>query len=130
MTDEFLGRGWRFPVGTDHRDDVALVEGEQDIEQAIEIIVGTAKGERVMRPEFGCRIHDHVFSSVNATTINLIENAVRDALVEWEPRIDLEGVTAKRDDRNPNRLLIDIKYRVRSTNSTSNMVYPFYLEER
>lgn len=124
--DALPGRGWAFPVTTDHRGDISLSAGDQSITDSIRIILGTAKGERVMRPEFGCEIHDHVFDSIDGATITLVESSVREALIEWEPRIDVKSVAARRDSENPNKLLIDIAYRIRSTNADSNMVYPFY----
>jgi len=129
MAEEFLGTGWSFPVGTDHRGDVAVSSADEDIQESIRIILGTAKGERLMRPEFGCDIHKHLFSAATPSTLNLIESSVREALVRWEPRIDIESVDAHTDDEEPNKVLIEIAYHVRTTNSLSNMVYPFYLTE-
>jgi phage baseplate assembly protein W len=129
MSDEFLGTGWAFPVTTDPRGSVRTSEAADDVRESIRIILGTAKGERVMRPEFGCEIHDHVFSAATPSTLNLIESSVREALVQWEPRIDVEAVDARTDDDAPNRVLVEIEYRVRTTNSLSNMVYPFYITE-
>lgn len=129
MARDFLGTGWQAPVATDHRGDIELSSGEDNIEENVKLILGTAQGERVMRPEFGCAIHDYVFSTIDLTTLSLIEDAVRDALIRWEPRIDIEDIDARPDESQPNRVLIDIEYRIRSTNSTANMVYPFYLEE-
>jgi len=129
MSDEFLGTGWAFPVATDARGSVRTVDTEDDIREAIRLILGTAKGERVMRPEFGCEIHDHVFSSVTPATLNLIESRVREALVQWEPRIDIESVDARTDDEEPHKVQIEIEYWVRTTNSLSNLVYPFYITE-
>jgi phage baseplate assembly protein W len=129
MKRTYLGGGWPFPVRTDHTGSIALSENEQDVEEAIRTILGTAKGERVMRPEFGSTLNEYVYSSVDATTLNLMENAVESSLIEWEPRIDLESVSAAPDETNGRRLLIDIKYRVRSTNAVMNLVYPFYLKE-
>jgi len=106
-----------------------MTEGEENIERSVRIILGTAKGERVMRPEFGCEIHDQVFSSLSPATLNRIEESVRSALVRWEPRIDVEDVDAAPDTRNPNKVLVEIEYWVQSTNSRSNMVYPFYVQE-
>lgn len=124
--DELPGGGWSFPVGTDYKGDISLSKGQLSIEDSIKIILGTAKGERVMRPEFGCDIHEHVFDSINETTITLVKTAVREALIKWEPRIDVTSVTAHRDRDNHSKLVIDIRYLVRSTNSEANMVYPFY----
>jgi hypothetical protein len=92
------------------------------------MILGTARGERVMRPDFGCGIHDLVFAVNNATTAGRVVGEVRQALIQWEPRIDVLDVTASPDATEPNRLLIEIEYRVRATNSRFNLVYPFYLE--
>lgn len=129
MSEEFLGTGWAFPVETDDRGSVRLSDAETDIRESIRLILGTAKGERIMRPEFGCEIHDHVFSSATPATLNLLESSVREALVQWEPRIDIEDIDARTDDEDPNKILIEIEYRVRTTNSLSNMVYPFYITE-
>lgn len=127
--DELPGGGWSFPVGTDHKGDISLSEGQLGIEDSIKIILGTAKGERVMRPEFGCDIHEHVFDSINQTTITLVKTAVREALIQWEPRIDVGSVSIQQDPDTPSRLVIDIRYIVRSTNSEGNMVYPFYINK-
>ncbi|WP_135534623.1 MULTISPECIES: GPW/gp25 family protein [Halostella] len=129
MSEDFLGTGWKFPVETDHRGDVRTSDTDEDIREAIRIILGTAKGERIMRPEFGCEIHDHVFSAATPATLNLIESSVRKALVRWEPRIDVEDIEARTASESPNRVQIEIEYRVRTTNSLSNMVYPFYITE-
>lgn len=129
MDDEFLGRGWSFPIRTDPTGDIELSGGEADIEESIRIILGTAKGERVMRPEFGCDIHEYVFSTIDTTTLNLMETSVREALIRWEPRIDVRNVEASRERIDGGELLISVDYRIRSTNVESNLVYPFYLEE-
>lgn len=125
----FLGRGWGFPVDTDSTGAVEVVEAEVDIEEAIRIILGTAKGERVMRPEFGCGIHDYVFSTVNTTTLHMVETSVEEALVEWEPRIDVRSVEVSPGRLDAGELLISIDYRVRQSNVEHNLVYPFYLSE-
>jgi phage baseplate assembly protein W len=126
---DFLGTGWSYPVQTDQQGNIEMTEREANIERSVRIILGTAKGERVMRPEFGCEIHDQVFSSLSPATLNRIEESVRSALVRWEPRIDVEDVDATPDTRNPNKVLVEIDYWVQSTNSRSNMVYPFYVQE-
>ena len=104
MTDQFLGTGWSFPVETDERGDLKLSEADKDIRESIRIILGTAKGERLMRPEFGCDIHKHVFSAATPATQNLIESSVREALAQWEPRIDIESVEARTDDHEPTKV--------------------------
>ena len=123
---EFLGRGWSFPVETSDGE-VDLVAGETDIEQSIRLILSTAPGERIMRPEFGCGIHSYVFAAVDRTRLTLIEDEVRDALIEWEPRIEVLAVDAALADRSTGRLDVDVAYRVRRTNNEFNLVYPFYL---
>lgn len=125
----FLGTGWRFPVRPDSRGAIETVSGEADIEEAIRQIVGTAKGERVMRPDFGCGIHEFAFASVDTTTRTLIEESVRDALVRWEPRVEVLDVTTSTAELSAGRLLVSLDYRVRSTNAERNLVYPFYLTE-
>ena len=129
MTKDFLGTGWAHPVGTDYRGDIELSSAEDNIRQSVRIIIGTAKGERVMRPDFGCEVHDYVFAAADPATLSMIEDAVEDALVQWEPRIDVERVEAAPDEENPNRVLVEIDYWVRETNSSANLVYPFYLNE-
>jgi len=129
MSRDFLGTGWSLPVETDTQGNVSLVSGEENIERSVRLILGTAKGERVMRPEFGCDIHDQVYASLSPGTLNRIEESVRRALVRWEPRIEVERVEAEPDTESPGKLLIDISYYVQSTNSRNNMVYPFYLQE-
>jgi phage baseplate assembly protein W len=129
MAKEFLGIGWKFPVRVDSEGKIAMSEYETDIKEAIKIILGTAKGERVMRPDFGCGIHDFVFSPVNKATLSLVENTVRESLTFWEPRIELIKVEAIPEVSAEEKLLVSIDYRVRVTNNRFNLVYPFYLKE-
>jgi len=129
MAREFLGIGWKFPVQVDSQGHIALSPFEQDIREAIRIIVGTAKGERVMRQDFGCGIHNFVFAVMNTTTLGLIESAVREALIRWEPRIELLNVRVSTEKAEAGQLLVGIDYRVRATNNEFNLVYPFYLTE-
>jgi phage baseplate assembly protein W len=128
MTSEFLGVGWFFPSRLDDKGRVALAEHEESIRQSIWMILSTAPGERVMRPDFGCGIHDLVFAPNNASTWGRVEGEVRQALVQWEPRIDLMDVQVASKPGEPNTLLIHIEYRVRTNNNRFNLVYPFYLE--
>jgi phage baseplate assembly protein W len=125
----FLGVGWAFPPRIEPDGRIAVAEYEEDIRQAIRIILGTDRGERVMRPDFGAGLRSFVFEPVNTTTMALVRARVEDALVEWEPRIDLQEVAVTTDLVERNRLLIEISYRVRATNSVHNLVYPFYLQE-
>ena len=133
MSEEnpFLGRGWDFFALTSPKAEgggVALTAGEESVHQAVWMILGTARGERAMRPDFGCGIHDLVFSVNDATTRGRVAQAVRDALVRWEPRVEVMGVAAETDPASPTTLRIRIDYRVRTTNNRFNLVYPFYLE--
>ncbi len=135
MAREFLGTGWGFPfaVSTKTVDGDRILEVETsshdaNIAQSIEIILRTAKGERVMRPDFGCGLHELVFAVANTATASRAEEEVRAALIRWEPRIELLDVQANFNPREPNTLLIHVQYRVRSTNNVFNQVYPFYLE--
>ena len=129
MTREFLGKGWQFPVNVSLTGKIGMASYEDDIKEAIWIILGTSKGERAMRPDFGCGIYDYVFAPINTSTIMLIESSVREALVFWEPRIEITGVKASADEAEDEKLLISIDYTVRTTNNRFNLVYPFYLKE-
>ena len=129
MAKEFLGAGWKFPVQVTPSGRIALSQYEEDIKEAIWIILGTAKGERIMRPDFGCGIHDLVFAPINTATLTLVENSVREALTVYEPRIELIQVKASAERAEEGKLLVSIDYRVRSTNNRFNLVYPFYLKE-
>ena len=122
--NEILGTGVSFPIRTDGAGRVVLVSGAVDIDQAIRLIIGTAPGERPMRPEFGCAVHDMVFERVDASTSAQIEEAVREALDRWEPRVAIEAIDFEIDD---NVLNIALAYRVRATNAKRNLVYPFYV---
>lgn len=126
---EFLGVGWGFPLAADATGEITMAIYEQDIHQAIHIILGTAPGERVMRPDFGAGLKALVFEPVNTTTMALVKQRVEEALITWEPRIDLLGVRVETDPQLRNKLLINIDYRVRTTNTFYNLVYPFYLAE-
>jgi phage baseplate assembly protein W len=125
MKVDFLGRGWQFPVAHEGSR-IHLTTDEQNIEDSIWIILATAPNERVMRPDFGCGIHRLVFEVNQLGTINRIQHEVREALVRWEPRIDLIDVGVETKDQGE-ELLINIHYRVRTTNNFFNLVFPFYL---
>jgi phage baseplate assembly protein W len=124
----FLGRGWAFPVAVDKTEEIAAAEYEDDVQQAILIILGTEPGERVMRPDFGAGLRALVFEPINTTTIALAKHRVEQALILWEPRIDNVNVTVDADPPS-GKLLIDIGYRIRTTNTFYNLVYPFYIQE-
>jgi phage baseplate assembly protein W len=127
MSADFIGAGWNFPLQVDSTNSIALSTQVRDIEQAIEIIIRTAPGERPMRPEFGCRIQDHLFSPTNEATAAAIAHDVRRALEMWEPRIDVENVRVGFDARELGTFYIDVGYRVRGYNDERNLVFPFYV---
>lgn len=127
--NEFLGKGFAFPISVDPVSGrIRTAEEEESIQQAIYLILMTRKGERVMRPEFGCGIHDFAFDTMDFSTISRMEESVREALILWEPRIrDIEvNITSGKQE---GRMNIHIQYVVRSTNNPYNLVYPFYLNE-
>jgi phage baseplate assembly protein W len=129
MNNEFLGTGWNFPIALDDARQVRMTpDGEENIRQSIWMILSTSPGERLMRPDFGCGLHEMVFGVSNAGTASALAEAVRQALAIWEPRIDVLDVYSVPDPAHTNQLLIEINYQVRSTNSRFNLVYPFYLE--
>jgi phage baseplate assembly protein W len=126
----FLGRGWSFPVAPDGTGDVVMTEDEMDVRQAILLILETSKGERAMRPDFGCGLRRLVFEPMSAALKTLVRKEVQDALVAWEPRIDVQSVTVTEDKNLRGGLAIEIRYLVRATNTFYNLVYPFYLQEQ
>jgi phage baseplate assembly protein W len=125
-TKDFLGAGWTFPPRLDSHGRIELVQQEKDIEEAIYIILMTNKGERPMRPEFGSELHRLQFASNDATTAGLARRYAQEALMRWEPRIDTINVQAAPDTTGA-RLIINVRYRVRATNSERNLVFPFYV---
>ena len=127
---DFLGRGWKFPVAVDAAGNIALSEYEDDVREAIRIILMTSKGERVMQPDFGAGLYDFVFASMNSTNLGRIQRAVEDALVKWESRVQVTAVKVEPDQTELGKLLINIDYRVRATNTRFNLVFPFYLKEQ
>jgi phage baseplate assembly protein W len=129
MAREFLGVGWKFPIRVNARGGLSFSRHEQDIEEAIWILLGTAKGERVMQPDFGCGIHEHVFAPNDPGTRGVLAFEVQRSLADYEPRVLVDDVRVDDFPGAPNRLLICVDYRVRSTNAKRNLVYPFYLQE-
>ena len=124
---EIIGSGLAFPLQVDRRGGIALAHDEQDIDQAIMLILGTAPGERPMRPEFGCGVHDFVFDTIDANTVGRMEEAIREALDRWEPRVQVLTVGFDLSQAERGLLTIDIGYQVRATNTERNLVYPFYV---
>jgi phage baseplate assembly protein W len=125
--EEFVGSGWAFPLRADPTGKVALVSGTREIEDSIRLILMTAPGERPMRPEFGCAVHDYVFAPADASTAGDIAYAVRVSLNRWEPRIELGSVVVRFDAVDRGVLYVDIEYSVRGTNNPRNLVFPFYV---
>ncbi|HEX2914635.1 MAG TPA: GPW/gp25 family protein [Chloroflexia bacterium] len=130
----FIGSGWAYRpgsgIGINGEGNIALSREEQDIAKSIYIILSTAPGERVMRTEFGCGIHDLVFASPGPQLFGLVSYYVTQALGRWEPRIEVAEVNSRVDPKNPECLLVDINYTIRKTNSNRNLVYPFYVIPR
>ncbi len=123
---DFLGVGWAFPPGIDARGRLALSRQERDVEEAIYMILLTPTGQRLMRPDFGCRIHELIFAPNDATTAGLATYYVREALGMWEPRIDVHDVDAETDPTNSGRLWIRIEYEIKATLDRRTLVFPFY----
>lgn len=130
MDKNFLGKGWKFPIQITEEGNIAVSSYEEDVKEAILIILNTTKGERIMRPDFGCGIHDFVFANVNTATLTLMENSIREALITWEPRIEIISIKIDTKEISNGKLLINIDYRLRNTNNRFNLVYPFYLKEK
>jgi phage baseplate assembly protein W len=124
---DIIGSGWRFPVGIDERrGGIALAYDHDEIEEAIQIILSTPLGYRVMRPEFGSRIHELIFAPINAGMAATVRRYVEEALGYWEPRIELLDIETSADPDRPSCLLITITYRVKASHDERALVYPFY----
>lgn len=126
----FIGRGITFPMRVDQSGSIAMGAGADDIDANLKVVLITAPGERVMRPQFGCRIWDLVFEPINANTLGLMSEAVKDAVSQWEPRVDLIEVEINPDPGDIGRVLIELKFRVKATNDVRNLVHPFYVIPR
>ena len=123
----FVGRGFSWPMTVDHTGAVKLTDGPDDIERSIRIVLVTAPGERVMRPEFGCRIWELLFEPVTPNLLGLIAEAVRQAVSQWEPRVDVEAVHPVPDEKDSSLVNVLIVFRVKTTNDRRNLVFPFYV---
>lgn len=126
----FIGRGIRFPMSVDHRGAIAMASGPDGLECSIRVVLSTALGERVMRPNFGCRIWDLLFEPVNTNTLGLMAQAVREAVAQWEPRVDLLDVVVTPAPEDSALVRIALTYEIRTTNDRRNLVYPFYVIPR
>jgi len=124
---DIVGRGVGVPLRVDRRGGLALVSGDEDVSEAITLILGTAPGERPMRPEFGCGIHDYIFESIDAFTMARLQQEIRIALDRWEPRIEVLDVDFDVSNAARGELKIEIGYVLRATNDVRNLVYPFYM---
>jgi uncharacterized protein len=125
-----VGRGIAFPMGVDHTGAIAMSSGPDDVEGAIRVVLSTAPGERLMRPTFGCRIWELLFEPINANTLGRMSHAVREAVAEWEPRVEVEEVDVQPDSAVDGAVRIGLTYRIRTTNDRRNLVYPFYVIPR
>jgi phage baseplate assembly protein W len=124
--DDFIGSGWAFPLRVDATGAIALVSKQRELEESMRLILGTAYGERPMRPDFGCGVHNYVFAGADAATANSIAGEVRKSLLRWEPRVIVEDIEVTRDDDDASLLYIDVRYRPKATNDPRNLVFPFY----
>ncbi len=127
MGQEFVGAGWAFPLRTDATGGIGLSRDQQRIEESIRLILATSPGERPMRPDFGCSVHDYVFAPLDSSTAGDIARVVRIALDRWEPRIDVEEIRVDFVDAAAGVLHIDIRYTISGTNDPRNLVFPFYV---
>jgi phage baseplate assembly protein W len=125
-TSDFIGSGWAFPLRVDVTGGIALVSRERELEEAMRVILSTAPGERPMRPEFGCGIHNYIFAGGDGETSTAIAYEVRKALLRWEPRVLIDDVVVAPDADEPSLLYIDVRYRPKATNDPRNLVFPFY----
>jgi phage baseplate assembly protein W len=124
---KFLGTGWSFPIKPDPTGRLAYVDGDANVEQSLRILLQTSLGERVMRPDFGSEAPRLVFAPGSQKFLSLLETAVRDAIVNWEPRVDVQDVLAEADPVDPAQVTVSLAYTVRQTNTRKNLVFPFYL---
>ena len=127
MENDFVGVGWAFPPRVNGSGRIALVRHERELEEAMRIILLTYPGERPMRPEFGCEVHDLVFDTIDAAMVGQMDTAIRKALDRWEPRLEVTDIGFDLSEMGEGRLEITIGYRIRATNAKYNLVYPFYV---
>lgn len=127
VESDVVGRGFAFPMHVDQTGGIAMASGPDAVQRALTIVLSTAPGERVMRPEFGCAIWELLFAPVNANNLGLMAEHVREAIGRWEPRVEVDDVVVRPDPANAARVTIDVTYRMRSTNDRRNLVYPFYV---
>ena len=124
---DFIGRGFRWPMSVDHTGSIALTNGAEDLDRSIALVLMTAPGERLMRPEFGCKIWDLLFEPITANLLGLMSEMVRQAIAQWEPRVSVYAVRSEPDVNDDGMVRIHVSYLVRATNDRRNLVFPFYL---
>ncbi len=127
MAAEFLGKGWRFPIRPDAAGGLGYVDGDDNVEQSLRLVLMTRLGARVMRPDFGSGAGAAVFAPGSVRALRDLEKTVRDAIRDWEPRVAVLDVAAETNPADETRVTVNIEYRVRRTNSKQNLVFPFYL---
>ena len=127
MAGEFIGKGWRFPIQPDDAGGLGYVEGDDNVEQSLRILLLTDPGQRVMRPEFGSKAPRLVFFPGSVQHLSLLELTIREAIRDWEPRVDVEDVRAEANPEDEAHVTVSLSYRVRRTNTRNNLVFPFYL---
>ncbi len=127
MPDDIIGKGWSFPPRIDPQGGLSLTNERDELDQSIQIILGTSPGQRVMRPTFGCRLHELVFAPNNSQTAAQARRYVEEALGMWEPRIHVTKVEVHPDDQDASRLIIEIEYKIKVTHDKRSLVYPFYI---
>lgn len=127
MTAGFRGVGWRFPILPDPSGGLGYAVGDDSIEACLVVLLQTALGERLMRPDLGTRVPELVFAPGSVANLHALETSISDAVRDFEPRVDLETVAAEPEPTDPTVVTVSITYRVRSSNTTANLVFPFYL---
>ena len=127
MSEPFLGTGWRFPILPDEAGGLAYAVGEQSIEHCLRALLLTGVGERVMRPDLGTRAPESVFAPGSVQNLRDLERSIADAVRDFEPRVELDGVVAEADPLDESRITVSVEYRIRRTNTKANLVFPFYL---
>ncbi|MGS2739389.1 GPW/gp25 family protein [Sinomicrobium sp. M5D2P17] len=128
--DSFLGTGWSFPPQFNKAGkSVAMTFNEEDIRKSLEILLSTRLGERIMQPRYGCNLDDLLFNPLNRTLKTYVTELINNAILYYEPRIDVEKTDITQGDELKGELLILLNYRVRATNSRKNLVFPFYKGE-
>jgi uncharacterized protein len=129
VNDNIIGNGWRFPIDPDAAGGLGYVGGDQNIEQSLRVLLRTDRGQRVMRPDFGCTAGRLVFAPGSEHFLREVERAVREAVRDWEPRVELDDVRAELSPRDETIALVAIDYRIRASNTRENLVFPFYLRD-